>query len=215
MLGVWSFSEAGGHPANEDDFRVRVHPLDSDMVVCVVSDGQGGRSGGGEAARLACRVVMQEAADLLPKALRDQRTWADLLARADRAVEAEQAAGYTTVVGLAVTANRVVGGSSGDSAAILVTGAETVELTRHQRKNPPVGSAAATAVAFEAEPVVPWRLLVMTDGVWKYVGWPRVVEIARRAAGDALLAELQAAARLPGSGRFQDDFTVVLIESVP
>ncbi len=30
--------------------------------------------------------------------------------------------------------------------------------------------------------------------------------------GGELIAALQAAARLPGSGRFQDDFTVVVLE---
>jgi hypothetical protein len=52
----------------------------------------------------------------------------------------------------------------------------------------------------------------MSDGVWKYVGWEGVVAAARRQHGAALLEELQRAARLPGSGLFQDDFTIVLLE---
>jgi ABC-type polysaccharide transport system permease subunit len=53
----------------------------------------------------------------------------------------------------------------------------------------------------------------MSDGVWKYVGWDRIIAIASRARRRLLIAELQEAARLPGSGRFQDDFTVVLLEA--
>jgi len=55
-------------------------------------------------------------------------------------------------------------------------------------------------------------VLAMTDGVWKYVGWDRVCELATRLGGDELLAALQAAARLPRTGQFQDDFTAVLLE---
>ena len=59
----------------------------------------------------------------------------------------------------------------------------------------------------------PWRLLAMSDGVWKYVGWDRIRDLAGRLSGEELLAELQVAARLPRSGQFPDDFTVVLIET--
>ena len=87
------------------------------------------------------------------------------------------------------------------------------ELTRLQFKDPPVGSGEATFMPFEAELVRPWRILAMTDGVWKYVGWLRARELAATLSGEELLAALQAAARLPGNGQFQDDFTAVLIEA--
>jgi hypothetical protein len=51
---------------------------------------------------------------------------------------------------------------------------------------------------------------MMSDGVWKYAGWGAIVAAAPR--GRALLGALQAQARLPGSGRFPDDFTLVLLE---
>ena len=70
-------------------------------------------------------------------------------------------------------------------------------------------------VSFGANLGPPWTVLAMSDGVWKYVGWERVIETVRRERGAALLADLQRAARLPGSGRFQDDFTVVLLEFGP
>ena len=55
------------------------------------------------------------------------------------------------------------------------------------------------------------RVLGLTDGVWKYVGWDRVIAEARAHRGQELVDALAALARLPGSGRFQDDFTVVAL----
>jgi ABC-type polysaccharide transport system permease subunit len=95
-----------------------------------------------------------------------------------------------------------------------VSGGKASELTAGQQKNPPVGCGAAVAVSFAAAVTEPWRVLVMSDGVWKYVGWDRVVAIAIQARGPAVIAELQEAARLRGSGRFQDDFTVVVLEAL-
>jgi hypothetical protein len=58
-----------------------------------------------------------------------------------------------------------------------------------------------------------WRLLAMTDGVWKYVGWDRLVGAARREHGAGLVTELQRMARLPIGGGLPDDFTVVVLEN--
>ena len=210
-MDVLSFSETGGHPHNEDAFAVAYHPLDPAVVVCVVADGQGGQPGGGPAAKLACQTAIEMVSKLPPDRLGDPLTWSGLLRVVDEAVRADRVAGFTTFVGLCVFGGRVVGVSSGDSAALLVAGGRAVELTRGQHKNPPVGSGAARPVPFDAASDAP-RVLVMTDGVWKYVGWQRVTETAHRDRGAALLASLQRDARLPGSGRFQDDFTVVLLE---
>jgi serine/threonine protein phosphatase PrpC len=213
MVSVFSFSEVGGHRANEDAFAVQQHPLDSGLWLCFVADGQGGQPGGGPAAQLACRSALAAAAACRPERLGDERVWSGILRQADRAVTDDPAAGFTTLVGLALIRERVAGTSSGDSAALLVCGERGVELTARQRKNPPVGSGVAEAVPFAAVLSAPWKLLAMSDGVWKYVGWDRVIEVARREHGAALVAALQKPARLPGSGRFQDDFTVVVLES--
>lgn len=121
-------------------------------------------------------------------------------------------AGFTTFVGFAVVNGRLVGASSGDSAVMLVTGGEARELTAGQRKNPPVGSGVATFVPFEARLTEPWKVLAMSDGVWKYAGWEKVVGAAKTMSREALVGALKDAARLPGSGRFPDDFTVVVLE---
>ena len=53
----------------------------------------------------------------------------------------------------------------------------------------------------------------MSDGVWKYASWDHVWDCAARLSGEELIAELQVPARLKTTGEFQDDFTVVLLES--
>jgi hypothetical protein len=122
-------------------------------------------------------------------------------------------AGYTTLIGLSVSGNSVSGASCGDSAAWSIDGAgQSRELTRQQWKDPPVGSREATFIPFSADMMPPWTVLVMSDGVWKYVGWGRVAELAKKHRGQALSHELQNAARLRGSGEFQDDFTLIVIQ---
>lgn len=212
MVSVHTFSEAGGHPQNEDAFAVQQHPLDPDLWLCFVADGQGGRSGGGPAARLACQAALDAAVKQRPERLADPAAWSGILRLADEAVRVDPTAGFTTFVGLCVGRDRVVGASCGDSAALLVSAERVVELTSGQRKNPPVGSGGAAAVPFVAPLDAGWQLPTMSDGAWKYVGWERIVGAARRDRGAALIAELQRLARLPGSGEFPDDFTVVVLE---
>ena len=116
------------------------------------------------------------------------------------------------LVGLCVVPGAVAGASCGDSAALLVCGGRARPLTAAQAKNPPVGSGAAPFVPFAAGLVRPWALLAMSDGVWKYAGWAAITQAASALRGRALLEALQARARLPGSGQFPDDFTLVLFE---
>jgi hypothetical protein len=59
----------------------------------------------------------------------------------------------------------------------------------------------------------PWRSMVMSDVVWKYIGWDRVIAILSHARGPTVIARLQEEVWLAGSGRFQDDFNVVLLEA--
>jgi PPM family protein phosphatase len=213
MVRFLSFTEAGGHPKNEDAFEVQCHPSDPACWLCFLADGQGGQAGGAPAARLACRTGMEAACLQRPDRLRDVAAWPALLRRADNAVRADSAAGYCTLLGFCIWAGALAGASAGDSAVLAVTGdGAPRELTAGQAKNPPVGSGAAQFLPFAAKLSSPWAVLAMSDGVWKYIGWERLVEAVSTLRGEALLAALQDAARLRASGRFPDDFTVVLFE---
>jgi len=74
---------------------------------------------------------------------------------ADQAVRADSQAGYTTLIGLAIRDNVVVGASCGDSLVMTVCSGRTSDLTRAQHKNPPVGSGGGFFVPFEAELIPP------------------------------------------------------------
>ncbi len=203
MIRTYSVTEAGGHVVNEDAFLLRPVAGEADGWLVALADGQGGRAGGARAAQLACQIAAAHAG-----------SWEERLSAADAAVASAAEAGFTTLVGLHVSDNRVLGASCGDSAALAVWGRGLQRiLTAHQFKNPPVGSGEAAIIPFELDWVPPWRLLVMSDGVWKCAGWERVCASAALRSGAELLADLQAAARLRTSGTFPDDFTAVLLES--
>lgn len=212
-MRTYSFSAAGGHPINEDCFSLcQLHREEGWLVA--LADGQGGRAGGKRAAQVACEAAVRHALSLSAEKRSDGFAWAEGLAHADTAVAADHEAGFTTLVGLCVSGAHVAGASCGDSAAVAVCHESAPRvLTSRQFKNPPVGAGDADFVPFELELAAPWRLLVMSDGVWKYASWDRVWDFLARLSGEELIAALQQAARLKTSGEFPDDFTVVLLES--
>jgi hypothetical protein len=209
MIEVFSHSEPGGHTHNEDALVVRALPPGLEGYVCVVADGQGGQRGGGEAARLACRLCADTAARLDPAALLLPATWITILRAVDRAVAEDPAAGHTTLTALTVTETSICGASCGDSAVALFQGnGFMVVMTARQKKNPPVGSGFAMFVPFAAALVRPWTVLAMSDGVWKYVGWDKITKLAAESSGERLVASLVDHARLRAGG-LQDDFSLV------
>jgi serine/threonine protein phosphatase PrpC len=211
MIEVHSFTEPGGHAVNEDAFEGHRHPDHPTGWLCVLADGQGGRAGGARAAQLACRIAAEAASRLPVKQLSDSLAWCDVLQQADQAVAGDQEAGFTTLVGLWIADGRVSGASVGDSAvfAILERG-QVRELTTGQFKNPPIGSGEALPVGFAALLGSPFFVVAMSDGVWKYTGREMIVALAGTTGGPDLIETLKQKARLPGSGRFPDDFTVVV-----
>ena len=207
-----TFSEPGGHPDNQDVVLVRTHPAWPELTIALVADGQGGQTGGQRAARLACETTWKFASEFDPERLLDPLAWSHALRKADLAVEKAPDAGFTTLVALGITAHRVVGASNGDSAALIVSAGEVTELTADQPKNPPVGSGTAVGRTFDRPLSIPWRLVLMTDGVWKFAGLDRVRSLVRTTTPQELLAELQTPARRPGSGDYYDDFTLAVID---
>lgn len=212
-MNLLTLSEAGGHPRNEDSLDVRVHPTEASWTIVFLADGLGGRAGGRAAAELACSLGSRWACELDVNELADPEGWVEILRRVDEAVESDSEAGFTTLVGLGISDSDVVGASVGDSAALLASEDRVVELTRSQRKDPPLGSGEAEPIGFAQPFAEPWRILAMTDGVWKYSGWANVIAAAKGETAVQSIDQLQQRARLPGTGRFPDDFTIVLAES--
>jgi serine/threonine protein phosphatase PrpC len=213
MYRVFSFSEAGtDQETNEDILEIQKHPGMQGCWLCTLADGQGGQAGGRRAAQAACTSAIKAAIGLAPEKLASQSAWTTILRTADKAVAADPGAGYTTLVGICLVGNELYGASNGDSSVLAVDAEGCKELTSNQMKNPLVGSECAVCVPFATKLVNPWLVMMMSDGVLKYVGWERVRDNARRLRGQALLDCLQEQARLRGSKRFQDDFSVVLLE---
>lgn len=212
MIEVFSRSGPGGHRQNEDAFAVQRLSHEPECYLFVVADGQGGQSGGAEAARLACETCVQTALAYSPSQLFLPSTWGTILQAADEAVCDSPLAGYTTLAAFCATETHLCGASSGDSAVILLNADQrALILTDRQQKNPPVGSRAATFVPFAANLLPPWTVLAMSDGVWKYAGWENVRRIAGQKRGEELIDALRDSARMQGRGDLQDDFTVVVL----
>lgn len=203
----------GGHPINEDALRVEPHPLDPGVLLVALADGQGGRAGGARAAELAVDTAIRLAGLLEPNRL-DYHAWPRLLSDADASVAGDPASGFTTLLALAVYPDGNLGGAASGDSSLLVLGDGYIDQpTAFQKKNPPVGSGGAVFTHFADELDAPWQLVAMTDGVWKYAGWPAVKQLAGELRGQSLIEALAARARLPGSGTFPDDFTVAVISS--
>jgi len=123
-----------------------------------------------------------------------------------------------TLIGFCVAGNRICGGSNGDSAVALFDDKRTCEeptqsLTRFQIKNPPIGSGAAAVVPFAADLKNPWMILTMSDGVWKYARWDKIKDAAKILRGNELISAIKQSAMLLRSGKLQDDFTLVVLQS--
>lgn len=208
----WLHSEAGHNHVNEDAVRVRPHPEDARAVLCCLADGQGGQAGGAAAAQAAVEESLKAASSFPAKDLFDAASWYGIVSAADEAVCADDAAGFTTLISLCVSEGQVCGASCGDSGALLLQNGRDWILTENQRKNPPVGSSAASPVAFSARLQPGWKLLVMSDGVWKYVGWENIARMAATQSGETLIASLRQAALDANGGKLDDDFSVALLQ---
>ena len=204
-------SEVGEGHANEDVALVRPHPGDAGVLLCSLSDGQGGQAGGAAAARIAAEESLRAASSFPAKELFGAAPWYAIVGAADEAVCEDDAAGYCTLISLCVSAREIWGASCGDSGALLVQGGRDSLLTEDQRKKPAVGSSAAHPVAFSARLQPGWRLLVVSDGVWKFVGWESIARLAAENEGQMLVAALRRAAWGVNGGRLPDDFTVALL----
>src|SRR5215468_10589551 len=134
---IYTFTEAGDGHANEDAIAYRPYPGAENFALCALSDGQGGRSGGGIAAQTAVLLALDAACAAPPESLLSPLRWVDVCSVADRGVAAAPDTGYCTLVALVATSEWIVGASSGDSAAALILDHSAVILTDRQHKNPP------------------------------------------------------------------------------
>lgn len=179
-------------------------------MVIVVADGAGGMGGGGRAADLGVKTILDsiEAGSL--DGLSSEACVA-LLRKADALVTEEREAGETTMVLVAVTAEgRVVGASCGDSGALIVTAGGWLDDVTEGQSRWRLGSGRAEPVGFE-RPALRGTLLVATDGLLAYVRPDTLIGLVERHdAVDAAASALAQAAKLPRGG-LQDDLALVVL----
>jgi serine/threonine protein phosphatase PrpC len=213
VIAVFKHTEAGGHSENQDCLDIRLVGGAGDCYLCAVADGQGGQHGAAFASVSACKACLETAFTYPRNQLLTATSWPTVLRTADEAVADATDAGFTTLVGFCLTETALCGGSSGDSALVVWNECQPAcVLTKHQAKNPPVGSRGAVFVPFASRLLSPWTVLAMTDGVWKYAGWECVLSAASEGTGQAIINKLRGKAALPSSGRLQDDFTLVVFQ---
>lgn len=213
MIAYFAHTEPGGHEENQDRFEVRSVADSSACYVCAVADGQGGQAGAALAAAIACQSCLDRVCSFRAHQLLSSSTWSDIPRDADTAVADADGAGYTTLIAFCLTEAMLCGASNGDSAvAVLNAGEPPRILTKHQMKNPPVGSRGAIFVPFSLRLVRPWTVLAMTDGVWKFVGWDSIFAATLGGDGETIIRKLREKAALPRTGALQDDFTLVVFQ---
>lgn len=187
-------------PASADQDRAAHKPY-ADRDVLVLADGAGGTSGGRDAAD---RLVSHARGDL-----EDPAECENELLRLDRLLY-DASSGETTAILVIVYSGRLYGASVGDSGVWALASEACFDLTKDQHRKPLLGSGAARPVGFGPFQFND-RVLVASDGLFKYVPESRIRRIATFGPVETATDTLVDAARLP-SGNLQDDLAIILID---
>ena len=194
-------------PPHGGQDRLAIQQFD-DRIVLVVADGAGGTRGGAEAAQFACDRVMQFAT----VSAGSSRDWTERLHAIDRELSKSDLGGQTTLVVAEVWNGAVSGAAVGDSQAWLVSPrGEMLDLTEDQQRKPLLGAGTARPCPFGPIEMRGGRLLLATDGLFRYAAQDKVLDVAAARViprAPSLLIDL---ARLP-NGELQDDVAVVICE---
>lgn len=181
--------------------------------IIVVADGAGGTGGGAEAAQAVCDGIITEFRTHITEL--DNILWGASLKALDQKMLRTCNGGLTTAVVVAINNGRVSGASVGDSMAWLLSDTDMIDLTKYQLRQPLLGSGEASPIGFR--PIfmngrIPYgRLLVGTDGLFKYAQPDRIVTLARNDNLEKATISLIDAVRLR-SGALPDDVAIVLCE---
>jgi len=216
LMIIKTHTEPGGKVVNEDFVFARRHPSGGERYVCVLADGQGGRSNGALAARTACETVWARSMEHPFDSLLQPSIFSTLMYAADNAVCRTE--GYTTLAALALDGSTVLGASCGDSKVFFAPGQgggdewEIIEWTAKQRKNPPVGSGEAMFTPFSHSDVSGGRILMLSDGVWKYCGFDAIKTCFEMASFADAASTLRAATLKRAGLSLPDDFSVIAVD---
>jgi serine/threonine protein phosphatase PrpC len=177
-----------------------------DALVIVVADGGGGMRGG-EAASHRLVAVVETAVNDERFAYEDLEAWLRLFGETDAGLAANRA-GETTGIVVVLSARGLIGLSTGDSEAWLVTGDQIDNLTVGQHTRQRLGSSGATPTIFR-RPAPREALVVASDGLFKFAARDVIAGIVRAGAVGPAAEQLVELVRLR-SGKVAEDVAVVL-----
>jgi serine/threonine protein phosphatase PrpC len=178
-----------------------------DILVVALADGGGGMRGGEAASRRLIALVESAVKDrAFP--LEGLSAWLDLFKSADAGL-AEQRAGETTGIVVVLGPRRLIGVSTGDSEAWVVTSTRTDNLTVGQHTRQRLGSNRATPTAFE-RPAPTDVLVVASDGLFKFAAIDVIADVVRAQAIGPAAKGLVELVRLR-SGKVAEDVAIALV----
>jgi serine/threonine protein phosphatase PrpC len=192
--------------ASED--RLAIVELRAGLAI-VLADGAGGMSGGARAAEMAVALATRE----IDATFGDPFALVALLARMDREVHADPAAGEATIVIVTLGDDRIAGASAGDSEAWLVDDVEIDDLTVDQHRKRRIGSACAEPVSFVRPSLDRRALLVASDGLFAFTSRSAIASTLRahRPVDETTRALIDLARS--ATGRLGDDVALALARS--
>lgn len=173
-------------------------------TLVVVADGAGGVAGSGAIAGAICEKLRERF-----RATPGGCNWLTEVRQLDEELAKSSAGGISTVIVIVVEAGAVRGVSVGDSEAWIISGDRIIDLTVAQNRKPLLGSGDAVPVEFGPSPFA-GRLLVGTDGLFKYAPAERIASVAGSEPVDRAVGDLVDLARL-SNGSLQDDVAVALL----
>ncbi|MDF1660780.1 MAG: protein phosphatase 2C domain-containing protein [Planctomycetota bacterium] len=179
------------------------------ITIFALADGAGGRSGGAEAANKTVTDLIQSFSSL--KSLPSVKDCVKALEQLDVALYRDKHCGETTAVLVVEAKGKVVGASVGDSGAWRVSSQGFLDLTKSQRRKPFLGSGAAQPRSFGPLDLGQGRLLIASDGLFKYSDWSAIREVLMNSSFDECLAKLIEPCQMK-SGRLQDDLALIVAE---
>lgn len=133
-----------------------------------------------------------------------------LLQSVDRTIAHDRVAGETTCVVALLAGESVFGASVGDSGAWIINQNGAVDLTRRQVRKPFLGTGCASPVSFIHKLGKGEKLLLATDGLFKYTSPERIENLCRVTAPQIVPKQLIELVRY-ASGALPDDITVVFV----
>ena len=189
----------------EGEDRVKINLSGAERISAVLADGAGGIAGGGSAADLVVsRLVLQHTTDF--------GFLFDSILEVDNLLQSDPSCGLTTVACVHTNGLEFIGGVVGDSDVLLYRAGELENLAPQKEFKPLLGDGNAFPTVF-AGSLDHALLLLVSDGLTKYISSSDVLEICSNLADpEKIINELINSLELP-NGQLQDDVSVVAIMS--